>query len=177
MALFQGPYFYYFTSGFIKLIFLLPFAIVGLLLSIILFFNLIIHRSTNNRYHIIGLAVAFIIGIFTSVGSGMEFLDFHLRKSERELIINEVKNGPVKSGNIADIGFLPIANGGDISFTKKPNGKIYVEFDIDRGFIDHYSAFVYTDDRKEMSDLDNNNAGAFISSVKKLDDNWYRVAY
>jgi hypothetical protein len=177
MALFQGPYFYYFTSGFIKLIFLLPFAIAGLLLTVILFFNLIIHRSTNSRYHITGLAVAFIIGIFTSFGRGMEFLDFNLRMSERGKIVNEVKNGPIKSGSITDEGFFPIANGGVVSFTKYPNGTVYVEFFIDRGFIDHYSSFIYTDDPHEIYNLDNNKGGAFISIIKKLDNNWYRIAY
>jgi hypothetical protein len=177
MALFQGPYFYYFTSGFIKLIFLLPFAIAGLLLTIILFFNLIIYRSTNSRYHIIGLATVFITGIFTSFGRGMEFIDFNLRMSEREKIVNEVKNGPIKSGSILDEAFFPVANGGDITFTKYQNGTVYVEFYIDRGFIDHYSSFIYTNNPKEIYNLDNNKGGTFISISKKLDNNWYRIAY
>jgi hypothetical protein len=171
MALFQGPYFYYFTSGFIKLIFLLPFAIVGSLLTIILFLNLIIHRSTNSRYHVIGVAVACTVGFFTSFGSGMEFLDFNLRMGEREKIVNEVKNGPVKSGNIRDDSILPLANDGDISFTKNPNGTVYVEFLIDRGFLDHYSSFVYTNDRQEIG------KEGFVSTVTKMKDNWYKISY
>jgi len=176
MSLFQGPYFYYFTSGFIKLIFLLPFAIIGLLLSIILFFNLIIYRSTNSRYDVIGVIVSVIIGVFTSFGSGMEFLDFNLRMSEREKIVDEVKSGPSKSGSIADMAFLPVSNGGDISFTKNPNGTVYVEFYIDRGFIDHFSSFIYTNDQQEIIKLQKGEE-AFVSGTKKLKDNWYRISY
>jgi hypothetical protein len=176
MALFQGPFFYYFTSGFIKLIFLLSFEIIGLLLSVILFFNLIIHRSTNSRYHIIGLIVSFIIGIFTCFGSGMEFLDFNLRMSEREQIIDEVKNGPIKSGGFIDYSFCPVSNGGDISFAKNRNGTVFVEFYIDRGLLDHYSAFVYTNDPQEIEKLEKGECDEdIVDRVEKMENNWYRI--
>jgi hypothetical protein len=176
LALVQGPYFYYFTSGFIKFIFLLPFAFVGFVLTIILFFNLIIYRPTNSRYHIIGIIAACTIGFFTSFGSGMEFLDFNLRLGEREKIVNKVKSGPAKSGNIVDEAFFPVANGGDISFTKNPAGTVYVEFYIDRGFIDHYSSFVYTNDQQEIDKLER-GSDTFVNTAKKLKRNWYRIAY
>jgi len=175
MALFQGPYFYYFTSGFPKLIFLLPFAAVGLLLTIILLLNLTIRRSTNTRYHRVGVGVAFAIGLLTSFVPGMEFMDFVFRLHERQSIVDQVKNGPVASGSIADDDFFPLSNGGDIYFTKNQGGSVRVEFYIDRGFLDHYSSFVYTDDRKEISDLKNGNE-PMINSVKKLTDYWYRIA-
>ena len=154
MVLFQGPYFYYFSSGFVKLVFLLPFAVTGLVLSIILFFNLIKHRSTNSGYHITGLIIAVIVGFYTSVGSGMELIDFYFRLGEREKIVEQVKGGPVKAGNIIDQNFFRLSDGGEVSYTKSPNGAVDVEFYIDRGFLDHYSSFLYTNDIQEIKNLD-----------------------
>jgi len=175
MALFQGLFFYYFTDGFIQLILLQPFELLGLSLTIVLLFTLIKYRSTNSRFHVIGLIIAFSFGIFISLGNGMEFLDFNLRMYERKKIVKEVINGPIKSGEIKDNSFLPLADGGSISFTKNNNGTVYVEFYIDRGFIDHYSAFVYTDDRQEIFNLEKGHKD-FVSTVKKLRNNWYRIA-
>lgn len=136
---------------------------------------MIIHRSTNTRYHHVGVGVAFAIGLLTSFVPGMEFTDFVLRLHERQSIVDQVKNGQVKSGSIVDDDFFPIANGGDIYFTKNLDGSVRVEFYIDRGFLDHYSSFVYTDGKKEISDLKNGNV-PMITSVKKLTDHWYRIA-
>jgi len=107
------------------------------------------------------------------VGRGMESIDFNIRLDEREKIVEQIKNRPVKAGNIIDQIFFRLSDGGEVSYTKTPNGAVHVEFYIDRGFLDHYSSFVYTNDPNEIGP-DNN---VFVNTKKKLKDNWYRMAY
>jgi short-subunit dehydrogenase len=56
--------------------------------------------------------------------------------------------------------------------------KVKVEFYINRGFLDHYSAFVYTNDTEKIKELEEHMSyqkGLHIN--KKLDEHWYRVSY
>ena len=65
----------------------------------------------------------------------------------------------------------PISNGGnEIAIYKTDKNNLTVEFYIDRGFLDHYSAFVYTNDKKKIQELEE-------GANKKLDENWYIVSY
>lgn len=179
MALIQGPYFYYHTSGFIKLILLLPFAAFGLVFSIYLFIRLIKYKNTTSLYHIIGLSCAFIIGILTITNHTMEYLDFNLRKNEREDIIKKIKTNALKSEHINGYTLFPISNdGNDINVAKSGDSIFSVEFYIDRGFIDHASVLLYTNDVDQIKDLESKIVNKDRDTVvKKLTNNWYRVAY
>jgi hypothetical protein len=178
MALFQGPYFYYYTDGFIKLIFSVPFYLTGLILSIILALNLIIHRSTNTQYTVIGLTIAFLIGLLTVRVNAMEYIDFHLQKSKRDKIVEDIKRGVIISEHLNDYSFLPISNGGnDITIAKNNNGTIEIEFFVDRGFIDHYSVFLYTNNVVEINNFDKGIATRDMPGVSKMANNWYRISY
>jgi hypothetical protein len=178
MALLHGPYFYYFTSGFGKLIPLVPFCAIGFLLTIILAVKILKDRSSNTKYHIAGLALIIVAGISLMLFGDMEDIDFKLRMNERLGIIDQIKKGTLKSNHIPD-EFFEISNGGnDINFYKNPNGTVSVEFYIDRGFIDHASVFRYTDSESEIRHLDEKTKSSDRdTSVKKLAENWYRVGY
>lgn len=91
MAIIQGPLFYYFTEGFVKLILLLPFALNTLVLTIILLMGVINYRSTNKVYHIWGLMLAAFLGISTFFS--MEWIDFNLFLSKRNTIVEQIKSG------------------------------------------------------------------------------------
>lgn len=178
MALFQGPFFYYHTSGFIKIILLSPYALFGLCFSIYIFIKLIKYKNTTTVYHIVGLSCAFIIGLLTVTNNTMEFLDFNLRKNERNKIVEEIKSGALKSGHLDGYNLFPISNdGNDINIIGAGKGIISVEFYIDRGFIDHASIFLYTNDPEVIKELKGNYYSTEIATVKKLADNWYRVGY
>jgi hypothetical protein len=167
IALLQGPILYYFTSGFFKLIGTVIFGLVGLVLTLILFIDILRHKSTNTKYHIIGLIAAFIFGLSTFFwDTPVEYMDFYLRKSERNQIVEDVKKG------------LPVAqNSNDIDIDENAKGIVSVRFYIDHGLLDHFSAFVYTNDPNEIRTL-NSGVGPFGGGVvKKLDTNWYRVSY
>ncbi len=185
MALFQGPYFYYHTSGFIKMLMLVPFGSIGLYLTVYLLVKLIKYKSTNTKYHIIGLTFAFIFGILTIRGDVIEYLDFKFRKNERNQIVDQVKKGILTPNGLNHNGMcilpgnpiFPVSSENMISINKNVNGIVSIEFYIDGGFLDHYSAFLYTNDPTETYDLDNGIANAFNRTDKKLDNNWYRVGY
>jgi hypothetical protein len=176
LTLIQGVFFYYFTEGFIKLLLLTPFAFIGLCFTAFILFKLIKYRSTTTPYHVIGFVLICVLAVSTIRGDLVEYLDFKLRKSERNEIVDEVKKGMFKSGHLSYDPFFPISKGGDIGIKNYNNGIVSIEFYIDRGFIDHYSAFLYTNDPKEIYDLEH-GLTAFKVSLKKLDNNWYRVGY
>jgi hypothetical protein len=73
---------------------------------------------------------------------------------------------------------LPISNTtNDIDIDENASGIVSMKFYIDRGFLDHYSAFVYTNDPDQIRTL-NSGIGSFGGGVvKKLETNWYRVSY
>ena len=177
ISLIQGPVVYYFTEGFLRLIAIMFFGITGLILTFLLFLDLIRHRSTATLYHILVLAFAFIIGVSTIKEDLMEYIDFKLRRSERNKVVDDVKNGLIKSNSVHYSGYFPVSNGGDINITENASGTVSIEFYIDRGFLDHYSAFLYTNDPDEIRTL-NDGIGPFGGGVvKKLDTNWYKVSY
>ena len=180
LAIVQGPLLYYFTFGFFKLLGIVIFGSVGLILTIIAFFDLFRNRSNFATTRIICLIAAFIIGIGSISGDLMEYMDFHLRKWERNKIVEDLKKGNLKlnkqSGTYHSTTFIPISNNdNDIEINKDSCGIVSVEFYIDSGFIDHYTAFLYTNDPNEVSQLEHGTSDLY-KAVKKLDQNWYRVA-
>lgn len=58
-------------------------------------------------------------------------------------------------------------------FLTKTDSSITVTFYMDRGVLDHYKAFIYTNDSREIRGLEANveNGG----NDEKLEDNWYVV--
>ena len=181
IALFQGPYFYYFTTGFVKLIFFGFFSFVGFLLTLILLLQVVIYHKTTIRYHILGFGISLLIGICTSVIPGMEYLDFYVGLHERNQIVEQVKNGTCEMGNIHYNGFLPLSNGGnDINYWKNKDGSVVVDFCIDPGFIDHGSEWRFTNNVNDVKHLDDESKSSAHSAdtvVKKMVNNWYRLGY
>src|SRR5665213_1736338 len=118
LALLQGPFLFYYTYGFFKLIFLPLIGVIGLGLTAYLFYSVWKHPSTNTLYHLTGLTLAFVIGFFTIRTDAFEYLDWKLRQGERDQIVNEVKKGllaPDDNGtyHLASNTLLPISNGGN----------------------------------------------------------------
>jgi len=175
IALSQGPILYFGVEGFFKLILTIGFGLVGLILSCFLLFDLIIHRSTTKTYHVAGLCFTILLGLFTIRGDLMEFLDFNLRKSARNEIVDRVKRGEIKSEHISANSVFALSQGGEINIKDNAKGIVSIEFYIDQGFIDHYSAFLYTNNPDEIQNLESRNPN--YHTVKKLDKNWYRVDY
>src|ERR1700761_7864822 len=92
LALFQGPYFYYFCDG-LRIIIQPLYLIVSLYLTVYLLIKLLKYRSTNSLYHIIGIITAIVIGVLTLRGGIVEYFDFKLRRQERMAVILQVIDG------------------------------------------------------------------------------------
>lgn len=178
LAFIQGPVLYYFASGFIKLIFLVPVACMGLWFSVLLTIRVIKYRSSNTPYHIIGLILSVIIGAATLTGTGMEYFDFWLRFNERNTVVEGFKKGKIRTIHLGN-DLFPLSNGGnDVDIWKQNKDTVSIGFYIDRGFIDHASLFLYTNDPTQIKDFnDKIKYGSNDTVVTKMAQNWYRVGY
>ncbi|MDP4268869.1 MAG: hypothetical protein Q8909_01955 [Bacteroidota bacterium] len=175
MAIIQAPLFYYFTTGMLSLFQIGFYSIVGLGLTIKLFAPLIKNDGPLQTIaYKCRLWATFFIGAlsFFYGPKTMEKIDWTLRRSSREEIIMKIRKGEIRDTKLESWNFPPISNGGnEIEISKSKKGLLTVMFYIDRGFIDHCSAFVYTNDADELKDMK-----SWYSSVVQLDKNWYRVS-
>jgi hypothetical protein len=182
LALLQGPYIYYYTTGFFRMLVTIFYGTTGLLMTINLARKILKQKNSNTRYHYIGLSVAFIIGLLTIRQDNIVYLGWKFRLNERTQVVANVKKGLIKPNNygichISSHSILPLSNGGNnISLLNNKNGITSIEFYTDRGFIDHYSALLYTDNPTEITEIENslNNKSSFY---KKLSKNWYTYHY
>jgi len=173
MALIETPLFYYYTYGFFTLILFIPYGLTGLALSIILLKSILKYKSTTTAYHICGLIIGIVVGTPSAFRENkMEYLDWKLRLDEREQIVNNIKNGVLKPNGdgkyiLRGDYLLPIGN---INVSHDKDGFIEVEFITDAGFIDHYSALVYTERRSKVN-------SAFNNVTSDMNEHWYTVHY
>ncbi len=180
---------YYSSFGLVFIIMMLYIA-VGVIIT---YFLLIVALSDNgkvrSKFHITRVVLIILIGTLTLFWGPdlIEKIDWHLRKDTRKEIVYKVMSGEL-TPNMVDSNsgckldswkFPPISNGGNIiSIDKTPDNKYKIEFYINNGFLDHYSAFVYTNDPKEIKELDERTLSPLnMDTNKKLEENWYRVSY
>ncbi len=178
LAILQAPFFYYYTFGLFSIVIVFPYLIIALILTLYLLVPWIQNKGIT-KFHKIGVSISIIIGISSLIfGSGLiEKLDWNLRLKERERIVEKAINGEFEDYKVKLNHFPPISNGGNEIFVDdKPSGSITVTFFIDRGFIDHYSAFIYTTDTAKIRIYDARTKLDHPKTNKKLSENWYRIA-
>ena len=190
MAIIQAPFFYYYTFGMSVFFVAAPYLIIGLSLTIwLLIAALRSPKSQVTKFHRVGLILTISIGSLSLLfGERMiEKLDWKFRRNSREEIVQLVKEGKLKPNvSYNDIictldkwKFPPISNGGnEIAIHKSDSTAVTVEFFINSGFLNHYSAFVYTNDPEWIDDFEKQisyKKGLHIN--KQLDKYWYRVSY
>ena len=189
MAVIQSPLFYYNTFGLFSFLIVIPYLLIGSVLTILLIAVLRTKNSKITMFQKTGIILTISIGGLTLFfgENTVEKLDWHFRRNSRDEIIELIKAGQLKpnvSGNniictLDNWDVPPISNGGnEIAIYKTNDDNLTVLFYINRGFLDHYSAFVYTNDKKKIQELEKRTTlkkGAHIN--KKLDVNWYRVSY
>lgn len=190
MAIVQAPLVYYYTSGLLALFVVIPYLIVGVGLTA--WVLIVVRKNTNSegaKFQKVGLILTVVVGSLTLFfgEDTVEYLDWELRRNTRDEIVQLVKEGKLQP-NVTHNNFIctlpawnlpPISNGGnEIAIYKTKGNKFTIEFYINRGFLDHYSAFVYTDDADQIEELNKRatlKKGMHIN--RKLDKNWYRVSY
>lgn len=190
MVIIQAPLIYYYTFGLFALFIVVPYLVIGLGLTVWLLIVVLKNKnSAVTRFQKLGVVLTISIGSFTLFFGEeiIEKLDWQFRRNSREEVINLIKAEKLKPNvtynsiicTLDNWNIPPISNGGnDIAIYKNDDNKLTVEFYINRGFLDHYSAFVYTNDKEKIKELEERttlNKGVHVN--KKLDKNWYRVSY
>ena len=181
LALFQSPFLYYYTSGFLGIVIIACYLIFGFILSLTLLI-LLVNSRKKYTIQICFVILSFVLGLISLLlgDTIMEQIDWKLRLNSRNEIVDLVKNGTIvpnySNTYIATLDnwkFPPISNGGnDITINKINDSILTVEFFIERGFLDHYSVYVYTNDPNQIKIIHNNSL-----YYKKITENWYRVSY
>lgn len=190
LAIIQAPLLYYYTFGLFAFFIVIPYLIVGLGLTVwLLIVVLKSKKSEIVRFQKLGVILTISIGSLTLFlgEETIEKLDWWFRRNSRQEIIELVKAGRLKPNvthnhiicTLEDWNIPPISNGGnEIAIYKTDDNRLTVEFYINRGFLDHYSAFVYTNDKEKIQELDERTAlNTGLNVNKKLEENWYRVSY
>lgn len=190
MAIIQAPLFYYYTFGLFSIFIVIPYLIIGLGLTVWLLTVVLKNKNLEiTRFQKLGVILTITIGSLTLFfGENIiEKLDWQLRRNSREEIIELIKADKLKPNvsynkiicTLENWNIPPISNGGnEIAIYKTDGNKLTVEFYIDRGFLDHYSAFIYTNDKKKIQELEERitfNKGLHVN--KKLGENWYRISH
>ena len=190
LVIIQAPIFYYYTFGLFSFFVVTPYLIFGICLTIWLLTAVIKNnKSQMTNFHKIGVILVIIIGTLSlSFGENLiENLDWKFRRSSREEIVQLVKINKLKPNvthnniicKLHNWNYPPISNGGnEIAIYRADSSNITIEFFINRGFLDHYSAFVYTNDVNKIEEIEEHikhKKGLHVN--EKLDKNWYRVSY
>lgn len=181
MAIFQAPLIYYYTSGLTSLFFI-PYILIGAALTFGLTFVLM-KKKLITGIQKAGLISTIVIGSLSLFFGHIliEKIDWNLRKSTRNKIVALVKTNQLQPNssyykNICKLkrwNIPPISNGGnEIVIYKTEDGKFTIRFYIDRGFLDHYSAFTYTDNPADIKMFKEKT-----KTYKKIDTNWYRESF
>ncbi|TFF34826.1 hypothetical protein [Mucilaginibacter psychrotolerans] len=178
MGLLQGPFIYYYCSGFRAMLFLPPYMAVGFALSVYLVIKLR-HKESNTPFIRVGCFVGIGLGIAALLSEDLiEYLDWKLRRGTRNEIVEQVKKGSLEGGRLSARYFPPISNGNNYLGVEKSDDKtVSVEFLINAGYLDHYSAFLYTNDPDKIKEIEERIAAGKSEGYNKLDTNWYRVNY
>lgn len=178
LSIIQLPLFYYYTFGIFSFFIVVPYLLFSVIITGLLLSPIGIGMKISN-FHKYGTFAAIFIGITTlSFGlDNMENLDWKFRLKDREAIVERALKGAFKDNRVKLNYFPPISNGGNEVFIDKgPNGSLTVTFYIDRGFLDHYAAFIYTTDSSKIRAFDARIQSVQRETNKKIKDNWYRIA-
>jgi hypothetical protein len=152
--------------------------LVGFALSVYLLLKLR-QKESNTSFIKIGCFVGIALGIATLFSEHVvEHLDWTLRRGARTKIVEQVKSGRFEGGHLFEWYFPPISNGhNNIPVERLTAKTVSVEFLINSGVLDHYSAFLYTDDPDKKKDIEERIISGKRMGFAKLDTNWYRVNY
>lgn len=106
-------------------------------------------------------------------------------KELKLLVITIKTNGNFERGNHDFPNSLdyPFDDGFHLSFGYDDNGKaiqlndknLTIKFYTDRGLMDHFSAFIYTNDQIEIEQLDKQSENDKNDEDVKLEEHWYYI--
>lgn len=178
------PFFYFYLFGMIGAFLIPPYILVGFVLSILWFIRFLRMIRRKDKY-LISLVLIQILPVITIPfllsGDKMEKFDWNYNYSARMNLINMIETGKIKvpiNGKVKSWHFPPISNGGNeiIVYQDSITKKITATFYIDRGFIDHYSAFIYSSIPEEIKWFDDRYIKTKEPNNKRINKNWFRIS-
>lgn len=122
------------------------------------------------------LAITFLVIHFGINTKALDFADWKLNYSKREKIVQLIKEeGFNSSGRTyripSSLTLFPYIKSNEVNVVKQQDTTITVEFYTDRGLMDHYTAFVYSNDSLELKHLTEKIGG----NNKKMAKGWFYV--
>jgi hypothetical protein len=126
--------------------------------------------------------VAALTGAFAPLTAAWLRLDFHLHRSERELMVQRIKDGALRPNvdyNPSLLALGPdaphVSRGGNELIVEEHGGKKYVFFYTFRGVLDNYSGFLFVPSGGNPSVF--SDLAEPSTQIKHLEDNWYFTAH
>lgn len=192
MSAIQIPFFYYYSFGFLAFLGMLLYQVLGL--SVTIYLTILIIRNKDRKttkFRIICVlltimfgSISVILSLDYNITEKLEKWDWEYRLKDRNKIVQDIKNGKKFKRDygrfeLEELYFPPISNyDNTISFDKENDSIVTVKFYIDSGFLDHYSAFVYTNDTSTIRELEERAKFEKTKENNKiLGNNWFRVSY
>jgi len=178
LAILQAPIFYFYTNGLVTVFAAIPYLSIALLITIILLRSWIKEEGLS-LLHKAGVSFSILVGVVSMIlgSETIEQLDWKYRRYERESIVKKAIHGDIKESVLQTNYFPPISNGGnEVIVESNSPESVTVTFFIDRGFLDHYTAFIYTTDEALIDNFDERIKSERHKTNIKMDENWYRIA-
>lgn len=167
-TLFSPIFFHYVYGPILGLIITFIYILTSLIFTVILI-TPIIKKETTTFFHKIGTLYSILVGTFLFFYGNelIELIDWKYRKNERIAIVEKILNDNIKEEVYKSDLFPPISNGGnEIIINQKENGAKEIIFFIDRGLLNHYSAYIYSSNSPEKSSY---------KTFKIMSKNWYKI--
>jgi hypothetical protein len=119
-------------------------------------------------------AFTFVVYWFFIDREKIHKLDWDINKEKRETIIELIKEGKIKDEKIPDSLELRLnCSSDEFHIQTKTDSSLTVLFYTDYGLLDHYSAFIYSNDSNDLIQLNEQvrNGG----NDYKINENWFEV--
>ena len=177
--------FYFKTYGLIGVYLILPFALFLLILGVIIIVGAarqLKSRLASSLIQIITTSLLFILLFTGQITRFYETIDWHMNYRLRMEVVSNIISGDLavsedKSQNVFKLpdNYRQLSNGGNEIMLYRNGDMISIKFYTDRGFLDHFNAFYFTNDSSEIVKLDKRCKTQRAN--RKIEDNWYRISY
>jgi hypothetical protein len=180
-AIVQPFIFYFYTYGMGFVFLAIPYSVLGLGFTIVAFQQVIKLNEEGKSWKM--LFVMAVLSPIIAIGFffiDMESIDWVWQLSKREQIIADIKSGKIptteKHNKVKLHTFPPLSNGGnEIMIYKYPDNTFDITFFVDRGFLDHWLEYRYTNNIEQQQLIEKRIAEGKPNLYRKLKDEWYRL--
>jgi hypothetical protein len=148
----------------------------------VVFLLIQVNKKTLNKNILVDFLIAgigHVIVFVLIVPDNLNAFDWEINLSRRESIVALAKQGKLER-NYGSIYLIPDSlslsplKGKELAIEEKDDAIVTIKFYTDRGLLDHYQAFIYTNDSLTISQLDE-EANSEGGPDHKIKENWYFI--